>query len=168
MFTLKSRLETQNFTLIQTEPTHFDDLYQVAGDPLVWQQHPEQDRWKREKFTVFFNAGMNNDLGCFSIKDKHLSVFIGSTRFYSYRTADNSVRLGFTFLRPDYWGTSANAEIKKGLLDFAFEQVDTVYFDIGKMNIRSRKATEKLGAYMFETSDGDKVVYALNKGNYRL
>ena len=50
----------------------------------------------------------------------------------------------------------------------AFAQVDTVYFDIGKMNIRSRKATEKLGAYMFETSDGDKVVYALNKENYRL
>lgn len=168
MFTLKSQLETQNFTLIQTQPAHFADLYQVACNPLVWQQHPEQDRWKREKFTTFFNAGMNNDLGCFSIKDKHLSVFIGSTRFYSYRTADNSVRLGYTFLRPDYWGTSANAEIKKELLDFAFEQVDTVYFDIGKMNIRSRKATEKLGGYMFEISDDDKVVYALNRENYIL
>ena len=168
MFTLKSQLETEHFTLIQTEPAHFADLYQVAGNPLVWQQHPERDRWKQEKFTAFFNAGLNNDLGCFSIKDKHLSVFIGSTRFYSYYASDNSVRLGYTFLRLDYWGTSANAEIKKVLLDYAFDQVDPVYFDIGKRNIRSRKATEKLGAFIFEPNGDDKVVYALNRENYIL
>lgn len=168
MFTLKSQLETEHFTLIQTQPAHFADLYRVAGNPLVWQQHPEHDRWKQEKFTAFFNAGLNNDLGCFSINDKHLSVFIGSTRFYSYYASDNSVRLGYTFLRPDYWGTSANAEIKKVLLDYAFDQVDTVYFDIGKRNIRSRKATEKLGACIFEPNGDDKVVYALNRENYIL
>jgi hypothetical protein len=29
----------------------FEALYQVASDPLIWEQHPNKERYKREVFT---------------------------------------------------------------------------------------------------------------------
>ena len=39
-----------------------------------------------------------------------------------------------------------NLQIKTLMLGYAFNYVENVYFDIGKNNIRSRKAIEKIGA----------------------
>jgi len=158
-------LETESFALVQTRAAHFEPLYQVASNPAVWEQHPEKDRWQRAVFSDFFRTGLTNDLGCFTVIDKSSETVIGSTRFYAYDHAGRCVRLGYTFLSPEYWGTDANREIKQVLLDHAFHTVDTVFFDIGVDNVRSRKATEKLGAVEFDTSDG-KVVYVLHKKSF--
>jgi len=32
------------------QPDDFNDLYAVASDPLIWEQHPVQDRYKRDVF----------------------------------------------------------------------------------------------------------------------
>ncbi|MAJ15195.1 MAG: N-acetyltransferase [SAR116 cluster bacterium] len=96
---------------------------------------------------------MENTLGCFTIVDKTLDKFIGSTRFYSHDKIDNSIRVGYTFLSNEYWGTSVNLQIKKLMLDYAFRHIDKVYFDIGEENFRSRKATEKLGAVVYKKTE---------------
>ena len=69
---------------------------------------------------------------------------------------DNSIRVGYTFLSNEYWGTSVNLQIKKLMLDYAFRHIDKVYFDIGEENFRSRKATEKLGAVMHKKNSNGK------------
>ena len=61
-------LQTEHFFLEPLTPKDFDALYAVASDPLLWEQHPEADRWKRSKFQHFFDGGLANDLGCFVIK----------------------------------------------------------------------------------------------------
>ena len=155
-------LETNAFSLEQTTSTDFDPLYEVASNTLIWEQHPEKDRWKRPVFSAFFQGAMENDLGCFTIRDKSAGIVIGSTRFYSHDAAGEAVRLGYTFLCPTYWGSSANQEIKEVLLEYAFTIVENVYFDIGKENFRSRKAVEKLGAVEC-AGDDEKVVYGLSK-----
>jgi len=132
-------LETNAFSLEQTTSTDFDPLYEVASNSLVWEQHPEKDRWKRPVFSAFFQGAMENDLGCFTIRDKSAGIVIGSTRFYSHDVAGEAVRLGYTFLCPKYWGSGANQEMKQVLLEHAFTIVEDVYFDIGKENFRSRK-----------------------------
>ena len=155
-------LETNAFSLEQTTSSDFEPLYGVASNPVVWEQHPENDRWKRPVFSSFFEGAMENDLGCFTIRDKSAGVVIGSTRFFSYDALGESVRLGYTFLCPKYWGSGANQEMKEALLDHAFTIVERVYFDIGEENFRSRKAVEKLDAV--ECADKDeKVVYVLSK-----
>ena len=155
-------LETNAFSLEQTTSSDFEPLYGVASNPVVWEQHPENDRWKRPVFSSFFEGAMENDLGCFTIRDKSAGVVIGSTRFFSYDALGESVRLGYTFLCPKYWGSGANQEMKEVLLEQAFTIVENVYFDIGKENFRSRKAVEKLGAV--ECADEEeKVVYVLSK-----
>ena len=142
MADFKQHLRTDKFSLIQTKRSHFEPLYQVASDPLIWEQHPAQDRWRREIFSAFFEEGLSNDLGCFTIVDSQPQDVIGSTRFYAHNPQNASVRLGYTFLSRNYWGTGANALIKTALLDHSFQYVESIYFDIGETNWRSIKATE--------------------------
>ena len=47
-------LQTEHFYLEPLTADDFDALYAVANDPLLWEQHPEADRWKRFKFHHFF------------------------------------------------------------------------------------------------------------------
>ena len=160
--TFEVELETKNFFLVQTMQSHFDGLYVVASNPMVWAQHPERDRWKEPVFLQFFQKALENDLGCFTIIDKDKNSVVGSTRFYSFDPANKAIRLGYTFMDPMYWGTGANREIKDTLIHLAFSVVDKIYFDIGSENRRSRAAVEKLGAVVSETTE-EKVIYILHK-----
>jgi RimJ/RimL family protein N-acetyltransferase len=166
MINFKVELGNDLISLIQTETQHFGALYVIASNPVIWEQHPEYDRWKKEKFKLFFKSAISNKLGCFSILDKNSNQFFGSTRFYSYDENDKAVRIGYTFISPEYWGTGINKKIKKMMLDYVFKYINKVYFDIGSNNLRSRKATEKLGAKLFSDDGEGMVVYELDKNTH--
>lgn len=45
--------------LVYMRPLQSDDfeaLYHVAADPLIWEQHPNPDRYKKEVFQNFLKA----------------------------------------------------------------------------------------------------------------
>ena len=162
----KSEFENDYLRLFQAHNSDFEKLYSIAKDPNIWKQHPENDRWKREKFSIFFKNGLLNDFGLLIIYDKRTNDFIGSTRYYSYDVNENAIRVGFTFISTDYWGTLVNFHIKKMMLDYAFNFVDTIFFDIGVNNIRSRKAMEKIGARLFIDNPNGNVVYNIVKEDF--
>ena len=164
---LKVKLENQNFILNQLSDSEFDLLYAVGKNKKIWEQHPENDRWKKEKFQIFFNSGIKNEFGIYGIFDKSNSAIIGTTRFYSYNEMERSVKIGFTFLTPEQWGTNTNFQIKKMMLGHVFNYVEKVYFDIGKNNIRSRKAIEKIGAILHLDTENANVVYILRVENLK-
>ena len=56
------------------------------------------------------------------------------------------VSIGFTFLTRDHWGGGTNRAIKRLMLDHIFASGDNAWFHIDPSNIRSQKATAKLGA----------------------
>ncbi len=155
--------QTEHFSLEPLTPNDFDALYAVANDPLLWEQHPEADRWKRSKFQHFFDGGIANDLGCFVIKEKRSRRAAGSSRFYGYDEADRCIRIGYTFIARTFWGTAANREIKEAMLMRAFNVVDRVFFDIGPQNYRSIAAVKKLGAVFSHDESDSKAVYVLSK-----
>lgn len=156
-------LQTKHFFLEPLTPKDFDALYAVASDPLMWEQHPEADRWKRSKFQHFFDGATENDLGCFVIKKKRSGRPAGSSRFYGYDEADRCIRIGYTFIARELWGTPANREIKEAMLMRAFNVVDRVFFDIGPQNYRSIAAVKKLGAVFSHDESDTKAVYVLSK-----
>ena len=156
-------LRTEHFFLEPLTPKDFDALYAVASDPLLWEQHPEADRWKRSKFQHFFDGGLANDLGCFVISEKRSGRAAGSSRFYGYDGANRCIRIGYTFVARKFWGTSANREIKEAMLLRAFNVVDRVFFDIGPQNFRSIGAVKKLGAVFSHDESDSKAVYVLSK-----
>ena len=155
--------QTEHFSLEPLTPKDFDALYAIAGDPLLWEQHPEADRWKRSTFQRFFDGGLANDLGCFAIREKRSGRPAGSSRFYGYDEADRCIRIGYTFIARELWGTSANREIKEAMLMRAFNAVDRVFFDIGPQNYRSIAAVKKLGAVFSHNESDTKAVYVLSK-----
>ena len=155
--------QTEHFFLELLSLTDFDALYAVASDPLLWEQHPEADRWKRSKFQHFFDGAIANDLGCFVIREKPNGQFAGSSRFYGYDEANRCIRIGYTFIAREFWGTPANREIKDAMLLRAFNVVDRVFFDIGPQNLRSIAAAKKLGAVFSHDESDSKAVFELSK-----
>ena len=162
----KSNFENDSISLLQIKKESFEELYLVASNPVIWEQHPESDRWKKEKFLIFFENGLQNKFGFLLIFDKYKKEIIGSTRFYSYDEEEQAIRIGFTFIAQKYWGTSINLQVKKMMLDYTFKFLDKVYFDIGINNFRSRKAVEKLGARLFLDNKKGNVVYILKKNEF--
>lgn len=55
------------------------------------------------------------------------------------------VEIGWTFLARAYWGGVYNGEMKRLMLRHAFRFVDGVVFLVGKQNVRSQRAVEKIG-----------------------
>ena len=165
---IKNKLENKNFIIKQLKNNDFDLLYNIGKNKKIWEQHPENDRWKREKFKIFFNNGIQNIFGIYGIYDKSKNTLIGSTRYYSYSKKKKSIKIGFTFLIPEYWGTKTNLQIKTLMLGYAFNYVENIYFDIGKNNFRSRKAIEKIGAILHLDSDIGNVVYILRFEDLKL
>jgi RimJ/RimL family protein N-acetyltransferase len=124
--------------------TDFEELYAVAKDPLVWEQHPNPDRYKRDVFQTYFQGAIESK-GAFLIKDSTGNA-IGCTRFYDHVPEKKEVKIGSTFFSRDCWGKPFNQSTKSLMLQYAFQFVHDVIFHVGANNIRSQKAMEKMGA----------------------
>jgi RimJ/RimL family protein N-acetyltransferase len=123
----------------------FDALFELASDPLIWEQHPVKDRFKKEVFKTYFDQAVASK-SSFLIFEKATGQLIGSTRYYDLNPELSRVAIGYTFLARKYWGGPFNRAMKKLMLDYAFQFVNSVVFHIGLENIRSQKAVLKLGA----------------------
>lgn len=142
---IQATLENENVKLVPLNPNDFEELFSVASDPKIWEQHPNKDRYQREVFEKFFQGAIESK-GAFKIMDKSSNEVAGSTRFYDYNPKENSIFIGYTFYATKFWGSKLNPQVKKLMLDYIFQFVDKVNFHVGKDNIRSQKAMEKLGA----------------------
>jgi RimJ/RimL family protein N-acetyltransferase len=135
-------------TLIEVRPLvpqDFDALFQAASDPLIWEQHPENDRYKREVFQKFFDGAMESK-GAFAVIERKSGRIIGSSRYCNLDPAEREVEIGWTFLERAFWGGSYNGELKSLMLEHAFRFVHRVVFVVGENNLRSQKALQKIGA----------------------
>jgi RimJ/RimL family protein N-acetyltransferase len=133
--------------LVELRPLQEDDfdiLYAVAQDPLIWEQHPNRDRYREEVFREFFRGAMESG-GAFLVRDAKTGAAIGSSRFYGYDKTNGEIEIGWTFLARSHWGRPYNREMKRLMLGHAFRFVGRVVFLIGPENLRSQRAVEKIG-----------------------
>jgi RimJ/RimL family protein N-acetyltransferase len=138
--------------LIELRPLQLDDfgaLFSAASDPLIWEQHPESDRYQRDVFQKYFDGALESK-GAFAIIDRKSARMIGSSRYCNLDPGNGEVEIGWTFLERKFWGGSYNRELKQLMLDHAFQGVDRVVFVVGENNLRSQKALEKIGAKFFK------------------
>ncbi|MEY3138349.1 MAG: hypothetical protein RL580_2081 [Pseudomonadota bacterium] len=138
-------LQDDSVTLMPLRADEFEELLAVASDPLIWAQHPNPDRWKREIFRTYFDGALASG-GAFMIRDKAHRNAIGSTRFYDHDAEASEIKIGYTFFSRDQWGSGTNQRVKKLMLDHAFQYVRQVIFHVGAQNMRSRIAMQRLGA----------------------
>src|SRR5204862_2423652 len=82
-FDLQPDLKGELIELRPLMPDDWNDLFAVASDLLIWEQHPESDRYKEDVFKIFFREAMACG-GAFVIIDRKNQKIIGSTRFHGY------------------------------------------------------------------------------------
>jgi RimJ/RimL family protein N-acetyltransferase len=143
-FDLQPKLEGELIEVRPLRPEDWDDLFAVAADPLIWEQHPAPDRYQENVFREFFVDALETG-SAFVVVDRKSGRIIGSSRFFGFEPAQSVVEIGWTFLGRDYWGGEYNRELKRLMLDHAFRFVRRVLFVIGVKNFRSQKALEKIG-----------------------
>jgi RimJ/RimL family protein N-acetyltransferase len=122
----------------------YQDLFAVAADPLIWEQHPCKDRYQEEVFKVFFRDALESG-GALLALDRKDGRAIGSSRFHGYDEGKSEVEVGWTFLARSHWGGAYNREMKRLMLRHAFRFVNSVVFLVGPHNLRSQRAVEKIG-----------------------
>src|SRR5687767_8616153 len=143
-FELQPVLRGQLLWLRPLHPDDWEQLYAVASDPLIWEQHPAPYRYQEDVFREFFREAMESG-GAFVILDAKDDRVIGSSRYLGYNPARSEIEIGFTFLARPYWGGVYNRELKDLMLRHAFRFVRHVVFLVGLENWRSQKAMEKIG-----------------------
>jgi RimJ/RimL family protein N-acetyltransferase len=169
-FELLPHLVGERLELRPLRPTDWDDLFAVASDPLIWEQHPARNRHTEVVFREFFQEALDSG-GAFVVIDRKTQAVIGSSRYFGYDAERSEIEIGWTFLARAYWGGTYNGEMKRLMLDHAFKFVARVIFIVGPENRRSQKALEKIGAVFAERrqrSDPngrvrDVVVYEIRK-----
>jgi len=144
-FELQPRLEGNLLRLRPLRPEDWSDLSAVASDPLIWEQHPNNDRHRVEIFREFFREAMESGGALIAIDSRDGTV-IGSSRFHGHDEEKSEIEIGWTFLARSHWGGVYNGEMKELMLRHAFRFVKNVVFLIGPRNIRSQRAVEKIGA----------------------
>lgn len=145
-------------------PDDFDALFAVASDPLIWEQHPNSDRYQHDVFRQFFDDALESG-GALVVLDRATGQMIGSSRFHEYDEQASVVEIGWTFLARSHWGGTYNGEMKRLMLQHAFRFVRRVIFVIGPENRRSRRAVEKIGGVLAGSGPGDdgreRVIYEI-------
>jgi RimJ/RimL family protein N-acetyltransferase len=155
--------------LVQLRPMRaedFPELYAVASDPLIWEQHPASDRHKEDVFRDFFREGLASGGALIAIDAKDHRI-IGSSRFHGHDEANSEIEIGWTFLARSHWGGAYNGEMKQLMLQHAFRFVESVVFLIGPRNFRSQRAVQKIGGVRAgsrtDAAGRESFVYRLNR-----
>jgi RimJ/RimL family protein N-acetyltransferase len=143
-FDLQPNLKGQLLELRPLRRDDFQDLYAVASDPLIWEQHPNKDRYQESVFKEFFREALASGGALLAIDSKSGQA-IGSSRFNAYDADKREIEIGWTFLARSHWGGAYNREMKRLMLEHAFRFVSSVLFVIGPENFRSQRAVEKIG-----------------------
>ncbi len=123
----------------------FPALYEIASDPLLWEQHPSKDRTEEAAFRRVFDRTLASG-GALAVVDRGDGRVIGTSRFDRYDPAQSQIEIGWTILARSHWGGVYNGEMKRLMIRHASKFVENVVFRVHSLNFRSQRAVERLGA----------------------
>lgn len=141
-------IPTREATVLR--PMHEDDadaLFAACRDERVWRLMPQPIGRDRETFEGWLAAALKaRDAEPFVVQRG--GTIVGSTRLLTIDMANLTAELGYTWYRPDCWGTEVNPTAKHLLLSRAFAELglERVHFYVDARNARSQAAVERLGA----------------------
>lgn len=168
-FELQPTLKSEILEVRPLRADDFEELYAVASDPLLWEQHPNSDRYKPDVFRKFFDEALASG-GALVVLDRKNGRIIGSSRFNCYDLVRSEIEIGWTFLARSHWGGIYNGELKRLMLTHAFQFVDNVIFFVGSTNLRSQRAVEKIGGKRAGTksdpNNRENFIYRITRSAY--
>lgn len=153
LLNFKSNIILEN-DRVQLRPLGISDFDQLRHfskeEPTLWQYSlisaaGEDQMMRYLEFAM--SQKQKEDSYPFIVFDKRTKKYAGSTRFYDYRKAHNTVQLGYTWYGSEFWGTGLNQNCKYLMLSYAFDTlgIHRVEFRADNNNKRSIAAMKKLG-----------------------
>ena len=146
-------LEGNHVKLVPLDSSHYNSLISIASDKQIWQHYAIDGSDAFKLKASLENAIVDRDKGIqypFVIILQKEKEIIGSTRFIDIQQDHKKLEIGWTWLKPEYWGTNINLECKLLLLSYCFEKLlaKRVQLKTDEKIIRSRKAIEKIGGQL--------------------
>ncbi len=146
-------LKGKTVELISLRQDHIPALQLLSAEKRIWQHYAIDGSIPGVITNSLEQAIAERETGLqfpFAIFHRKQQKTIGSTRYLAIEPAHRKLEIGWTWLHPDYWGTTVNLEAKLLLLTHCFELINAVRVQLKTdvNNIRSKKAIEKLGARM--------------------
>ena len=102
MMPLQPTLQDELIKIVPLTKNDFESLFTIASDPMIWEQHPQPDRWKKEIFQSYFDEAVESG-SAFLVYEQKTNQPIGCTRYYEYHPENSSIAIGYTFLARQYW-----------------------------------------------------------------
>ena len=96
-FELQPKIQNDFIKIEPLQPEDFEILYAVASDPLIWEQHPQKERYQRAVFEGFFKGAIESG-GAFRVIDAVNGETIGSSRYHDLNATEGKVEIGYTFI----------------------------------------------------------------------
>lgn len=166
-------LEGERLILRPLEEADWSAFHAAAGDPLIWEQHPDPLRWREPECRAWFDAALAEG-GALAVVDRQSGALCGSSRFQLVDYAPDVAVIGSTFLARSHWGGEFNREMKRLMLAHALAAKERVWFLVGEDNLRSRRAMEKIGGvpngetFVAQLADGPVVhlIYEIDRESF--
>jgi RimJ/RimL family protein N-acetyltransferase len=139
--------------LVRLEPLaaeHLDGLWEASRDPRVWRWLPVLQPRTRDDLSRWLDEALERASAGLDVPFATIwsGSPAGSTRFLALRPEHGVVEIGWTWIRPDAWGTGANLEAKLLQLRHAFEVwgCRRVELKTDALNEPARRSMESWGA----------------------
>lgn len=158
-------LDDEFVRLEPLQSQHFPTLEKIGCQyPEIWNYLPCNGSDLNELRVALQEALLKRLSGehyPFVIIEKATNEIVGSTRFIDIQPQHRKLEIGWTWMSPKVWGTKINASCKFLLLEYCFEELQTIRVQIKtrEKNIRSRKAIEKLGAKLEGILRNDRITH---------
>ena len=146
------RLEGQHVSVEPLELRHAAELFEVGGDPAIWQYMPRGPLRDEADATTFIQEALADQASGtqipFAIIDAKSGKVAGSTRYLEIRREHLGLEIGWTWLGPDFQRTAINTECKYLLLSHAFDTLNAIRVQLktDSRNVQSQQAIERIGA----------------------
>ena len=130
---------------------HFDGLLEAAQSSDIW-HWMSRDLSDPANLAHWIDQALSSETAgeayAFTVIDARTGRIVGSSRYLDIHSHDRGVEIGWTWYRPEVWGTTINPEAKWLLLQHAFTHWGAlrVAFRTDHLNVRSQSAIRKLGA----------------------
>ena len=92
-FDLQPILKGNLIELRPLQASDYTDLFSVASDPLIWEQHPVKNRYVKKVFEAFFHDSLESGGALIAIDSKNGNS-IGSSRFHGYDKNESEIEIG--------------------------------------------------------------------------
>ena len=126
-------------------------LCELAMDREIWEYFVTLIQTPAD-FDVFFDAALADRAAgvrvAYHITDKAQGLSAGSMSFGNLAEKDGRLEIGWSWLGKEFQGRGINRWAKFLMLEHAFERmgVERVEFKTDRLNVKARRALEKIGA----------------------